>query len=74
MTAATVTELRAWHHALRHTQASNLIAAAVDVLTIGRHLGHPSPTIAVGITDTCSRIGMTGRPKRWKLGSAKIRA
>jgi integrase len=36
-------------HALRHTHASSLIAAGVDVLTISRRLGHASPTITLGI-------------------------
>lgn len=35
-------------HALRHTHASSLIAAGVDVLTISRRLGHASPTITLG--------------------------
>jgi integrase len=36
-------------HAVRHTHASSLIAAGVDVLTISRRLGHASPTITLGI-------------------------
>jgi integrase len=36
-------------HALRHTHASSLIAAGVDVLTISRRLGHASPTITLGV-------------------------
>jgi integrase len=36
-------------HALRHTHASALIAAGVDVLTISRRLGHASPTITLGV-------------------------
>ena len=36
-------------HSLRHTHASSLIAAGVDVLTISRRLGHASPTITLGI-------------------------
>lgn len=36
-------------HALRHTHASALIAAGVDVLTISRHLGHGSPTITLSV-------------------------
>jgi integrase len=35
-------------HALRHTHASSLIAAGVDILTISRRLGHASPTITLG--------------------------
>ena len=33
-------------HALRHTRASALIASGLDVLTIGRRLGHGTPTVA----------------------------
>ena len=36
-------------HSLRHTHASSLIAAGLDVLTISRRLGHASPTITLGI-------------------------
>jgi integrase len=36
-------------HALRHTHASQLIAAGLDVLTISRRLGHGSPTITLGV-------------------------
>ena len=36
-------------HALRHTHASQLIAAGMDVLTISRRLGHASPTITLGV-------------------------
>jgi len=36
-------------HALRHTHASQLIAAGMDVLTISRRLGHGSPTITLGV-------------------------
>jgi integrase len=36
-------------HALRHTHASSLIAAGLDVLTISRRLGHASPTITLGV-------------------------
>ncbi|MGA8422065.1 MAG: site-specific integrase [Pseudolabrys sp.] len=34
-------------HSLRHTHASQLIAAGMDVLTISRRLGHGSPTITL---------------------------
>jgi integrase len=34
-------------HALRHTHASQLIDAGVDVVTIARRLGHASPTITL---------------------------
>jgi integrase len=36
-------------HSLRHTHASMLIAAGVDVLTISRRLGHSSPTITLNV-------------------------
>jgi integrase len=36
-------------HSLRHTHASMLIAAGMDVLTISRRLGHGSPTITFAI-------------------------
>jgi len=35
-------------HALRHSHASALIAAGVDVVTVSRRLGHSSPTITLG--------------------------
>ena len=36
-------------HALRHTHASQLIAAGMDVVTVSRRLGHASPTITLGV-------------------------
>ena len=36
-------------HSLRHTHASQLIAAGVDVLTISRRMGHGSPTITLSV-------------------------
>jgi integrase len=36
-------------HALRHTHASQLIAAGLDVLTISRRLGHGSPSITLNV-------------------------
>ncbi len=36
-------------HSLRHTHASQLIAAGVDVVTVSRRLGHGSPTITLGV-------------------------
>jgi integrase len=36
-------------HSLRHTHASQLIAAGLDVLTISRRLGHGSPAITLRI-------------------------
>ena len=40
---------RVTFHALRHTHASQLIAAGVDVLTLSRRLGHGSPAITLGV-------------------------
>ena len=36
-------------HSLRHTHASMLIAAGMDILTISRRLGHVSPTVTLGV-------------------------
>ena len=36
-------------HALRHTHASALIAAGIDVVTVSRRLGHGSPSITLGV-------------------------
>jgi integrase len=36
-------------HGLRHTHASALIAAGMDVLSISRRLGHSSPTITLNV-------------------------
>jgi integrase len=36
-------------HALRHTHASQLIAAGLDVLTVSRRIGHSNPTVTLGI-------------------------
>jgi integrase len=36
-------------HALRHTHASSLIAAGIDILTVSRRLGHANPTITLGV-------------------------
>jgi integrase len=36
-------------HALRHTHASQLIAAGVDIVTISKRLGHASPNITLGV-------------------------
>jgi integrase len=41
--------IRATFHSLRHTHASTLIAAGLDVLTISRRLGHGSPVITLGV-------------------------
>jgi integrase len=36
-------------HSLRHTHASMLIAAGVDILTVSRRLGHANPTITLSV-------------------------
>jgi integrase len=36
-------------HALRHTHASPLIAAGVDIVKISKRLGHASPNITLSI-------------------------
>jgi integrase len=36
-------------HALRHTHASQLIAAGIDVVKISKRLGHASPTITLDV-------------------------
>jgi integrase len=36
-------------HSLRHTHASMLIKAGLDILTISRRLGHSSPTITLNV-------------------------
>lgn len=40
---------RVTFHALRHTHASALIAAKVDIVKISRRLGHGSPSVALNI-------------------------
>jgi integrase len=42
-------EMKVSLHALRHTHASSLIAAGVDILTISRRLGHASPSITLDV-------------------------
>lgn len=36
-------------HALRHSHASALIAAGIDVVTVSRRLGHASPNITLSV-------------------------
>jgi integrase len=40
---------RASFHALRHSHASALIAAGVDILTISRRLGHGRPSVTLDV-------------------------
>jgi integrase len=47
-------KLKASFHSLRHTHASSLIAAGIDVLSISRRLGHGSPAITLGCMVTSS--------------------
>jgi integrase len=47
--AARDLKLKVTFHGLRHTHASQLIAASMDVLTISRRLGHSSPTITLSV-------------------------
>ena len=41
--------LTATLHGLRHTHASTLIAAGLDVMNVSRRLGHGSPAITLGV-------------------------
>jgi len=36
-------------HALRHTHASQLIAAGLDVVTVSRRIGHSNPTVTLTV-------------------------
>lgn len=49
MKVTAAAKVEATFHSLRHTHASHLIAAGVDILTISRRLGHSSPTITLNI-------------------------
>ena len=40
---------RIMFHALRHSHASALIAAGVDIVTVSKRLGHGSPAITLGV-------------------------
>jgi integrase len=42
-------KLEATFHSLRHSHASSLIAAGIDVLSISRRLGHGSPAITLSV-------------------------
>jgi integrase len=42
-------KLKATFHSLRHTHASSLIAAGIDVLVLSRRLGHGSPVITLKV-------------------------
>jgi integrase len=45
----TAAKQKATFHSLRHTHASHLIAAGLDLLTISRRLGHASPAITLAV-------------------------
>lgn len=53
-------------HSLRHTHASHLIAAGLDILTISRRLGHGSPAITLSVYGHLLHRQMIGRRKRSK--------
>jgi integrase len=36
-------------HGLRHTHASQLIAAGVDIVTVSKRLGHAKPSITLQV-------------------------
>jgi integrase len=36
-------------HGLRHTHASQLIAAGIDIVTISKRLGHAKPSVTLAI-------------------------
>ena len=42
-------KVKATFHALRHTHASMLICAGVDVLTVSKRIGHSSPAITLNV-------------------------
>jgi integrase len=48
-TATLAKQTQATLHSLRHTHASHLIAAGLDILTISRRLGHGSPAITLAV-------------------------
>jgi len=54
---------RVMSHALRHTHASALIAAGLDMVVISRRLGHANPTVALNIYGHLS-IGPTRGSRR----------
>jgi len=57
-------------HALRHSHASALIAAGLDVVSVSRRLGHGSPAITLGVyahaftkTDTAAALAIEAAMK-----------
>src|SRR5262249_6195563 len=59
-------------HALRHTHASQLIAAGLDVAIVGRHLGHGNPAITLTVFARLfgDTSGQTAKVVRASLGAA----
>lgn len=55
-------------HALRHSHASALIAAGVDIVTVSRRLGHASP--AITLTVYAHRFGSTDAAAAAAVGAA----
>jgi integrase len=50
MTISAIPEFpRVSFHSLRHSHASALIAAKIDVVKVSRRLGHSSPVITLGV-------------------------
>jgi integrase len=76
--------LRATLHSLRHTHASTLIAAGLDVLTVSRRLGHGTPAITLNVyghlfrpDDRAAAIiekALAGTEEGWDSGTPGIRA
>jgi integrase len=48
-TVSTLKLPRVTFHALRHTHASQLIAAGLDVVTVSRRIGHSNPTVTLAV-------------------------
>ena len=48
-TIAAAFELRDVTHGLRHTHASQLIDAGVDIVTISKRLGHAKPNVTLAV-------------------------
>ena len=59
---------RVMFHALRHSHASALIAAGLDVVTISRRLGHGSPAITLGVY--AHKFGETDKVAAQAIGAA----
>ena len=64
---AIAAKVNATFHSLRHTHASHLIAAGLDILTISRRLGHSSPTITLSVYGHLFLRLTTAQPQLLKL-------